>query len=154
MKSGQRVVAIVMLAAGLLFTVAIWAGVLTGIRDAEFVEMMFPIAFSVLATLFIIRSFRNRIRVSDHAIELYGLSGTRSLPIDKIRGRRRYYDPGDAESPGVWHVVFESNNDQFPTIDVEEVYNFDDAFYQWFQSLPDIDQLKKTLPKTSNFGLA
>jgi hypothetical protein len=154
MKSGQRAVAILLFVGGLFFTFAIWGGVLTGAREAKFTEMMFPIALSLLAALFIIRSFRNRIRFSDHAIELHGLLGTRTLPFDKIRGRRRYFDPGDEGSPGVWHVVFESDDDRFLKIDIEESYSFDDAFYTWFKSLPDLDNIDKTRPKSSNFGLA
>jgi hypothetical protein len=153
MKSSQRVVAIVLFLGGLFFMFVIWGAVFSGARGANFVEMMFPIAFSLFAGFFVIRSLRNRVRVSDRAVELHGLSGSRILPIERIKGRRRYFDPGDENSAGVWHVVFESNDDRHPKIDIEEVYNFDVAFYTWFKSLPDLDTIDKSLPKVSNFGL-
>jgi hypothetical protein len=153
MKSGQRLVGIVMLAAGLFFGIAIWGGVLTGARDTNFLELMFPILFSLMAGMFTFRAFRNSVRLTEKSIELCGLSGNTALPFDKIRGRRRYLDKGDENSPSVWHRVLEPNDDRFKKIDIEELYRFDDLFYQWFHTLPDLDELDKTRFKTSNFGL-
>jgi hypothetical protein len=153
MRSSQRVVAIVLLVVGLLFSVAIWVPVLSGRRDPKFLKMMFPILFLTAAALFTIRAFRSLIRLSDEAIELHGFSGARILPLDKIRGRRRYLSRGDEDSPDVWHLVLESNDDRFPKLDIEELYRFDDKFYAWFTSLPDLDELGETRPKPSTFGL-
>lgn len=129
MKSSQRVVAIVLVVAGLLLLVAFWGGVLSGLRDAKFVELMFPVLFLLLAAFFTVRAFRNSVRPSDQVIELRGLSGTNTLPLDKIKGRRRYLSKGNDESPDVWHIVIESNDDRFPKLDIEELYRFEDAFY-------------------------
>jgi hypothetical protein len=153
MKSSQRAVTIVLLVGGLIFSVVIWAGVLTGVRDPKFFEMMSPILFSIVAALFTMAAFRNSVRFSGEAIELRSLSGTRVLPLDKVSGRRRYLSKGDENSPSVWHLVIEPNDDQYPKLDLEERYRFDDNFYEWFNSLPDLDDLDKTRPKPSNFGL-
>jgi hypothetical protein len=109
--------------------------------------------FLVFAALITFRGFRNSVLLSDQVIELRGLSGTRALPLDKIRGRRRYLSRGDEDSPDVWHLVFEPNDDRFAKLDIEKLYRFDDRFYSWFTSLPDLDELDKTRPRTSNFGL-
>ena len=153
MRSSQRIVTIVLLIFGLFFSIAIWGGVLSGTREPRFFEMMFPLVFSLAATLFAIRAFRNSVCLSDEAIELRGLSGRRALPLDKIKGRRRYLSKGDDESPDVWHLVFEPNDDRFPKLDIEELYRFDGRFYAWYNSLPDLDELDKTRSKPSNFGL-
>lgn len=126
---------------------------LTGTRDPRFLEMMFPIIFSVAVAIFTFRAFRNKVRLSGTAIELCGLSGKRVLPFDKIRGRRKYFDPGNENSPGVWHLVFEPNDDRFTKIDIEELYQFDSFFYEWFDALPDLDDLDKKRHKPSSFGL-
>ena len=154
MRSSQRVVGTVLFTTGIFFFVAIWGGVLSGLRDATFFKMMFPIVFMLFAALMTFRAFRNSVRFSDQAIELRGLSGARALPLDKIKGRRRYVSRGDEASPDVWHLVLEPNDDRFPKLDIEELYGFDDRFYAWFTSLPNLDELDKTLPKPSNFGLA
>lgn len=68
MKSSQRFVATVLLIVGFFFSVGIWGGVLTGIRDAKFLELMFPIVFTLVAATFTVRAFRNAIYFSDNAI--------------------------------------------------------------------------------------
>ena len=78
----------------------------------------------------------------------------RTLPLDKIRGRRRYLDGGGDESPSIWHLKLEPNDDQFPALEFEErYYKLDDHFFAWFNTLSDLDALEKTRPRTSNFGL-
>jgi hypothetical protein len=146
MKSGQRFVGIVLLTFGLFFGVAIWGGVISGVRAPNFLEMMFPIAFSLFAGVFTLRAFSqlssslgNRDRVAQHF-------RPQGIAI-------RYLAPGDKTSPSVWHLVFESNDDRFVKLDIEELYRFDDFFCKWFDELPDLDELDKTQPKTSNFGL-
>jgi hypothetical protein len=153
MKSSERFVAVVLLSVGLLFTTGIWGAVLTGARDPKFLEMMFPIGFSLVAAIFTWRAFRNSVRFSDHAVELRSLSGVYVLPLDKIKGRRRYLNRGDENSPDVWHLVLEANDDRYPKLDIEELYRFDELFYTWFNALPDLDEIDRTRPKASNFGL-
>jgi hypothetical protein len=53
----------------------------------------------------------------------------------------------------VWHLVLEPNDDRCVKLNIEELYRFDDFFYKWFNELPDLDELDKARPKTSNFGL-
>lgn len=153
MRSSQRIITIILLIGGLFFSVMSWGGVLAGIREPRFLEMMAPVVFSLAATLFTIRAFRNSVCLSDEAIKLRGLSGIRVLPLGKIKGRRRYLSKGDDESPDVWHLVLEPNDDRFPKLDIEELYQFDNQFYVWFNSLPDLDELDKTRSRPSNFGL-
>ena len=89
MKSGQRFVGIVLLTVGLFFGVAIWGGVITGVREPNFLEMMFPIVLSLIAGVFTVRTFRNSVHLSETAIELRSISGHKQLPFDKIKGRRK-----------------------------------------------------------------
>jgi hypothetical protein len=153
MKTSQRVVSIVLLVAGLLFTVGIWWSALTGTREPKFLEMMFPPVFSLVAAIFTWRSFQNMVRLSEDALEFRGPSGMRVLPFDKIKGRRRYLSRGHVDTPDVWHLVLEPNDDRYTKIDLEELYRFDQAFYTWFNGLPDLDEIDKANPKVSNFGL-
>lgn len=153
MRSSQRVIAILLLIVGLILLLSTWGAVLSGRQDAKFLEMMFPIVFLIGAAFFTIRDFHNSVRLSVQAIELRGLSGTRSLPLDKIKGRRRYLCKGDENSPDVWHLVLEPNDDRYSKLDIEELYRFDNEFYERFNSLTDLDERDKTKPKSSNLGL-
>jgi hypothetical protein len=153
MKTSERVVSIVLLVAGLLLTVGIWCSVLTGAREPKFLEMMFPLVFSLVAAVFTLRSFQNTVRLSQDGLEFRGPSGTCVLPLDKIKGRRRYLRRGGVNTPDVWHLVLEPNDDRYTRIDLEELYRFDEIFYTWFNALPDLDEIDKANLKASNFGL-
>ena len=153
MKSSQRLASVILLLVGVVFTCTIWGSLVLGLRDPKPLEMMFPILYTLAATVFTLRSFRNRVRLSQESVELHGLSGTCVLPIQRIKGRRRYLSRGDIDTPSVWHLVLEPDDDRYPKMDIEELYRFDEQFYSWFNALPDLDEIDKTRPKSSNFGL-
>ncbi len=103
---------------------------------------------------FIYVSFKSYISLSPSAIEYRSPFRRNKLSLDKIRGRRRYLDRGDAQMPSEWRLKIESDDDRYPSLDFQEHYfRFDAAFFDWYKSLPDLDELDKTRPKTSNFGL-
>ncbi len=97
MKTSQRVVSIVLLVVGLLLTVGIWWSVLTGEREPKFLEMMFPIVFSLLGAIFTLSSFQNMVRLSEDVLEFRGSFGTRVLPLDKIKGSKALPQQGRYE---------------------------------------------------------
>ncbi len=149
----QRPVALGIFAVWSFFSIAIWVAVLRGDRDPSFYELFGVLCCTLFVGFFVVRAFRSSVSLTETAIVLSSLSGTRILPYDKIRGRRRYYEPGDADSPGSWHLRFESTDDRYPSLEMDEIYNFDEEFRRWFNSLPDLDQLRRAGPKPSNFGL-
>jgi hypothetical protein len=153
MKPGQRIVDILLCVVGLFFLVAFWWPVLFGAKQPNFLELMFPVAYLLFSGIFTIKAFRSFVRLSESSIELRSLSGSKLLPFDKIKGQRRYIDHGDQNTPTVRHLVLEPNDDRFPKLDIEETYRFDNSFYDWFNALPDLDELNKRSPKSSNFGL-
>jgi len=152
MRTSQRFVWVVFLAFGVLIGVGEVYGVLSGVAQPTFLTTIFPPVFIALTAIGTLRAFSNWISLSDAEFEACTLRGKRVLPRDKVRGRRKYCDDS-AEGPNVWHLVVETNDDRFPKIDIEELYQFDDYFYRWFNSLPDLDELDKYKLKTSNFGL-
>jgi hypothetical protein len=153
MNAFQRLFSLVFSGFCAIALVAIWFGVLSGNRKPNFVEIMGPLVLVLAGVFFTVRAFFNSITLTSDTVEVKSLAGKRVLPFDKIRGRRRYMDKGDADGPSIWHLVLESNDDRFPRIDIQETYKFDDFFYQWFNALPDLDVLDKSKPKPSNFGL-
>jgi hypothetical protein len=149
----SRVFGIIFTAFGVIFLVVAWHGILASAKVSRFVEMIISIALVIVGVYFTIRTFRNSVCLSAKSIELRDASGSRVLPFDKIKGQRRYTVEGGGDGVNVHHLVLQPNDDQFPRLDIEENYNFDDFFYRWFNALPDLDELDKTKPKTSNFGL-
>jgi hypothetical protein len=149
-----RVFAIVFTAFGIVIAVALWGGAIAGTRDASWIELLFPLAFVAIGTLLTVGAFRSYIVLSQAEIVMQSPFGRRILPFVKIRGRRRYLDNGTDESPSLWCLKIQSNDDRFPAIAfAENSYKLDSDFLAWFHALPDLDELDKTRPKPSNFGL-
>lgn len=129
-------------------------GAITGTREASFIELMIPLLFVTSGVLFTVRAFRNYIALSQSEIIKQSFFDRQSLPFDKVRGRRRYFDEGTSDSPSIWYLKLEPNDDRYSAIEFEESYYKIDEFFQaWFETLPDLDEIDKTRPKPSNFGL-
>lgn len=96
--------------------------------------------------------FTTSVRFTADAIERATFLSAKQLPLSKIHGRREYVVQF-AKGGRTRYLKLESNDPNFPTLDFSRNYNFDEAFYKWFYSLPDLDARDKEVHKDSNFGL-
>jgi hypothetical protein len=96
-------------------------------------------------------SFTASVEFSNGAIEYTSLLGMDSLPLDKIKGRREYVVRGKGGSTHYLRLV--PSDDRFQTMSFSKNYKFDDSFYKWFYSLPDLDARDKEAHKDEDFGL-
>ena len=96
-------------------------------------------------------AFNVKVRLSPDAIELQGVFSTQSLPFAAIKGRREFDLPGRRLSPKRYVLV--ANSDELPTLQLRSDLNFDDAFFAWFHSLPDLDALDKEHAESSDVGV-
>jgi hypothetical protein len=95
-----------------------------------------------------VNAFTSKIRFSETAIERETLWGRRSMQYVSIKGRREYL-AGGGEDGLTRYLRLESNNGSRPLDFGKGFYKFDDAFWAWFNRLPDLD----AKVKGSNFGL-
>ena len=131
-----------------------WTRTLAGKLESTFTDLFVPIVLLMAGVFFIYVSFTNYVALSPSKIEYRSPFRRDELPIEKIRGRKRYLDRGGYEMPSEWRLKIESDDDRYSSLDFQEGYfRFDAAFFDWFKSLPDLDELDKTRPKASNFGL-
>lgn len=140
MRSSLRTVGVIFATVGLLLWVAIWAQTFRGTREVRLLDLVFPVLLTAVSLVFAIRAHRTDFRISETTIELRGILSHRILPIHAIRGRRIYLARGDTGSSGVWHLVLESGDSRYPTLDIEDLYNFDEPFRDWFHYLRDLDE--------------
>ena len=88
MRPWQHIIGIVFLVFGLVFGIAVWSQVLTGQKEASFLEMMVPVLFTAVAVLILHRASQNYVQVSESALASSELAPTklllsvpRSLPL-------------------------------------------------------------------------
>jgi len=129
----------------------LWDGKKTTLSD-----ILFSGTYVLLGVTFTIFSFREYVRLREDSIELSGLWQRKRLPFTAIKGRRRYTEKADPYSKPAQHLVIEPTNSELPRLDIKETDKFDDNFYLWFDSLPDLDAMDGVeQPKTkyANFSL-
>jgi hypothetical protein len=151
MRSSLRSVGIIFATVGLLLWVAIWAQTFRGTRAVRTLDLVFPVLFTAISLVFAMRAHRTDFRISETKIELQTILRRRVLPVHVIRGRRIYL--GRSESSDVWHLVLESGDSRYPSLDIEDLYDFDEPFRAWIHSLRDLDEIDKSRPKNPNFGM-
>jgi hypothetical protein len=147
-----RAFAIVFFVFSGIFASLIWREALLGLADRSLKELIISVLLDLAGAVMTIHAFAVGVRFTVDAVEYSSLTGVKRLPLAKIRGRREYVVSG-GEDGSTRFLKLESDDDRFPVLDFSKIYNFDDAFYKWFYSLPDLDQKDKEAPEASNFGL-
>ena len=140
-KSNLRTSALAFLATGLIFAFAIWGRVKLGL-DQPTVETVLITWLVMLGTVFCaLHAFTSSLRFTTDAVEKRSLLTVASIPFSEIRGRRQIA-PGGDEANLRFYVIVPAHR-SLPTIKFAEYHEFDDAFYDWFLSLPDLDEKVK-----------
>ena len=144
---------IIYFAQGAAFEIKTLSGIMIGDREPSFLWLVVSLILFAAGIVWVLDAFGSRVTLSEETIAVCGLRGRKSLPLNVIRGRRTYMfklDPNSAGSTTYLKVV--PVDDRLPVIDFLRDYNFDEAFYAWFNGLPDLDAMDKER-KPNNFGL-
>jgi hypothetical protein len=130
-----------MLATGLIFSVGIVSRVKLGLQQPS-TETAIIISLIVLCTvIFALHTFTSTVRFTTDSVEKRYLLTIASIPFNAIRGRRQIAS-GGGEANLRFYVLVPADR-SLPTIRFAEYHEFDDAFYNWFLSLPDLDAKAK-----------
>jgi hypothetical protein len=140
-KGVIRTAALAMLATGFIFSAGIVSRVKLGLEPPS-TETALIISLIVLCTvIFALHTFTSSLRFTTDAVEKCSILTIASIPLDQVRGRRQIVAGGDGENVRFFVIV--PNHRSLPTIKFAEYHDFDDAFYDWFLSLPDLDAPKE-----------
>jgi hypothetical protein len=151
MNGLYRGASLIFLAVASFLLVAFWGGIATGQKEPKLLEMVLAPLLPIVGGIWVAFAFTSTITLFHDAIELRTLVNRTRLPFTGIQGRREYVvhtDDGNAH-----YLKLETNDDRLPTLEFQIDYDFDSTFYDWFNQLPNLDELDKTKPKKSNFGL-
>jgi len=140
-KGAIRTAALATLATSLIFSAGIVSRVKLGLQQPS-AETALMISLTTLCTVvFALHVFTSSLRFTDDALEKRSILTVASIPLSQIRGRRQIGHRGDQANIRFYVIV--PAHRSLPTIKFAEYHEFDDAFYDWFLSLPDLDAKAK-----------
>jgi hypothetical protein len=115
--------------------------------------MVLSVAFAVVGGFLVPLAYKSAVILLEDAIELRTIFVRKRLLFVAIRGRREYVVNGGGDEGSTRYLRLEPNDDRLPALDFARNFNFDGAFYAWFNKLPDLDAMDKIKHKDANFGL-
>jgi hypothetical protein len=84
-------------------------------------------------------AFNATVTLYEDAIEVQTLFRLKRLPFSGIRGRREWVQR-NAEGADTHYLKLVPNDRSLPTLNLMRSYTFDEEFYRWYNSLPNLDQ--------------
>jgi hypothetical protein len=123
----------------------------SGTSDPNPMALPLGALFLVVGIGMAIYAFTASVSFTQSTVEHRTIFSRKELPLDEIKGRREVVDKGKGGNTRYLRLV--PGDDQLSTLEFSKNYTFDDAFYRWFYSLPDLDAKDKEVHKDSNFGL-
>lgn len=145
--------ALVFLIIGSFLSIAFLWEIQTGETDPDTIKTIIEIVFPIAGLAMTAHSFVSRVAFENNLLRRVTLVRQRTVSLHSIRGRREYVVTGGSEPGSTRYVRLELNNGEPPVDLGKKLYNFDEAFWAWFRSLPDLDAADKIQQKDSNFGL-
>ncbi|HUA96743.1 MAG TPA: hypothetical protein VMA34_00290 [Terracidiphilus sp.] len=134
-------------------TTSFWLRAIRGEDDPHYAWLLLTLVFVMGGVLWTLYAFQSTVTLSDEAIEVRGLFGSKRLLLRAIRGRRTCVFAGDAEGGGTTiYLKVVPEDDRLPMLTFQKDYNFDAAFHAWFHALPDLDAMDRARGK-DHFGL-
>jgi hypothetical protein len=82
-------------------------------------------------------AFNTTVTLYEDAIEVQTLFRRRRLPFSGIRGRREWVQR-NAEGADTHYLKLVPNDRRLPTLNLMRSFTFDEEFYRWYSSLPDL----------------
>jgi hypothetical protein len=97
-------------------------------------------------------AFISRITLYQDSVELRTAFNRRSLRFSEIRGRREYIGMSRAKTR---YFKLEPNDNRLNSLSfAEQAFTFDQAFFDWFNELPNLDAADEKKWIESKSGLA
>ncbi len=121
--------------------------------ELGWVQITVATVFPFVGAGMTLKAFSARIVFSEGTVEKSWTMRRQSLALDAIRGRREYVVRGGRYGGSTRYLRLEANDDRPPLDFGKNLYRFDDAFWEWFKQLPDLDARDREVHKDSNFGL-
>jgi len=136
MNRSRKAAALVILGGSVFFLAGILSGTMALSASSKAIGIS-ALSTGVLISLWwTLKAFSASVTLSIDSIETGDLFGRSRIALNAIRGRREYTVRGKTVTD---YLKIEPIDDRMPALEIERNFNFDDAFYEWFYSLSDLD---------------
>jgi hypothetical protein len=148
-----RAFALFFLLFGGFFLIGVLRDILDGEKPHAIWEIAVSVVFPIIGAGMSAKAFTSRIIFSDGTIARTSFWDRRRVPLESIAGRREYVVESSGQGGSTRYLRLELNDGSSPLDCGKNLYRFDDAFWRWFNQLPDLDARDKQTHLGSNFGL-
>jgi len=145
----SRASALFVLAVGSVFCIAVWSGPIFPAQNADLVRLFASAALLLYGFYQTANAFLSTVTLLQGSVEVRTAFSRKSLLFSEIRGRRQYTSMGRYRTA---YFKLEPDHDRLYSLAFEQAFTFDEAFFQWFNSLPDLDAIDENNEKDSKFA--
>jgi len=153
MKWLDRAGAVLAMAAGaVLFTIVLsdWSDPIVPSHNGNLIGLLVSPALLLYGIYKTANAFISTVTLFADSIEVRTAFNCRSILFNEIRGRREYVNNWGRSK--TWYYRLVPNDDKLGTLEFEQNFNFDEAFFSWFNRLPDLDAAELEMKKESKAG--
>ena len=116
---------------------AFWGDWLSGARPPNTTGIVVPAMLVLVGGIMAVHYFTTVVTLFPDAIEVRTLLSRKRMSFSEIRGRREY-ETTDSDGMKTRYIKLEPVDYRRPALEFQKVYNFDGAFYQWLNQLPNL----------------
>jgi hypothetical protein len=114
-----------------------WGDWFSGDRPPNSTEIIVPALLVLVGLTLVIHYFATFVILFPNAIELQTAFSRKRLSFSEIRGRREY-ETTDSDGVTTHYIRLEPHDQLKPTLKFQRIFNFDGAFYEWLNRLPNL----------------
>jgi hypothetical protein len=126
---------------------------LDGEKNHSIWDLVVSVVFPIVGAGMSAKAFTSKIAFSGDSLTRHSFWDGRTVQITSIAGRREYVVQGGEEGGSTRYLRLEFSDGSPPLDFGKSLYRFDNAFWQWFYGIPDLDARDKEKRPVSNFGL-
>ena len=118
-------------------------------EDPDFTKLAFMLIFPAVGAVMTFKSFSATLSFTESFVERRSLFGFACVSLAAVRGRREYVVRGTTTGGATRYLRLVATDNECLDF-AKSFYAFDEAFWEWFQQLPDLDAEDANRSKTSS----
>jgi hypothetical protein len=141
----DRVGAVFTLVVGAALSTIVWSDLLIPPHNGNLTRLVVSAALLLYGIYLTANAFISTVTLFAGSIEARTAFSRKSLQFSEIRGRREYISGAGRYKTPYFSLVPKDNG--LNILAFQQAYNFDEAFFRWFNHLPDLDAADEKMEK-------